>query len=255
MPRKNQKNQLEIKSLSVSRQGQATLADVSLAMAAGQLHVLMGPNGSGKSSLALALMGHPDCQVTAGQAKLNGRSLLKLSPDERSKAGLHLSPQTPPEIEGVGLASFLRSAVNQRRAKPLDAIAFQGELLAALETVGLPASFAERNLNQNFSGGEKKRAELLQMLLLEPKFAILDEIDSGLDVDGMKALAAGIEGVRKNGTGILLITHSDRMLKWIKPNRVHLLVGGRLLKSGGAKLAQEISDQGFRRYIANRGKR
>jgi Fe-S cluster assembly ATP-binding protein len=246
---------LEIKNLSVSRQGQTTLTGISLELAAGQLHVLMGPNGSGKSSLALALMGYPDCQVTAGQVKLNRRSLLKQSPDERSLAGLFLSPQTPPEIEGVGLASFLRSVVNQRRTRPLDAIAFQEELLAALEAVGLPDSFAERNLNQNFSGGEKKRAEVLQMLLLEPKFAILDEVESGLDVDGLKALAAGVDSARKKGAGVLLITHSDRMLKWLKPNRVHLLVGGRLLKSGGPKLAQEISEQGFRRYIANRRKR
>ena len=252
MPRQES---LEIKNLSVSRQGQITLEGIGLTVTAGQLHLLMGPNGSGKSSLALALMGHPDCRVTAGQLKLNGRSLLKLSPDERSLAGLFLSPQTPPEIEGVGLASFLRSVANQRRAKPVDAIAFQDELLAALEKVGLPASFAERNVNQNFSGGERKRAEVLQMLLLAPKFAVLDEIDSGLDVDGMKTLAVGLEGARRQGTGILLITHSDRMLKWLKPNRVHLLVDGRLIKSGGPKLAAEIAEQGFRRFIANRPKR
>jgi Fe-S cluster assembly ATP-binding protein len=243
------KKQLNISGLTVLRDDQPTLEKVSLAVGPGELHVLMGPNGSGKSSLALALLGHPSCTIKSGRVSLDGRSLLKLPVNERAALGLHLSPQQPPEVAGVGLANFLRTAVNERRTEPIDALSFQDELLDMLEVVGLPDRFLNRNLNQKFSGGEKKRAEMLQLLLLQPKYAVLDEIDSGLDVDGLKTVAKGIERARQAGTGILLITHSDRMLQSLKPTRVHVLVAGKLVESGGPALAKQIARQGFKKFI------
>ena len=242
---------LKISGLKVSRGGRKTIRGLDLTLPAGKLHILMGPNGSGKSSLANALMGHPDYEITAGRVSLNGKNLLKLAPDGRSLAGLFLSPQVPPEVPGGGLASVLRTAVNRHRSPspPLDAVAFRDRLLEAMAAVGLPPAFADRNLNQGFSGGERKRCELLQMVLLQPRFAVLDEIDSGLDVDGLQAVVQAITAVRRSGTGILLITHYDRLLKFLRPDRVHLLVDGAIVKTGGRKLAEEISRVGFKKFV------
>ena len=240
---------LKISKLKVKTRNKDAIRGLDLEVPAGKLQVLMGPNGSGKSSLAYALMGHPSYEIVSGRISLDKKSLLKLSPDERAAAGLFLSPQTPPEIAGVGLASVLRTAVNLRRKKPADAISFRYELLDTIDEVGLSASFIDRNLNENFSGGEKKRSELLQMIMLRPKYAVLDEIDSGLDVDGLKTVATIIEKVRKSGTGILLITHYERLLKLLKPQKVHVMIDGQIVRSGGPKLAEEIDRLGFKKFV------
>ncbi|MBN1585683.1 Fe-S cluster assembly ATPase SufC [Candidatus Uhrbacteria bacterium] len=245
----SRKKTLKLSNVKVRRQDKLAIGGLDLEVPAGELHVLMGPNGSGKSSLAYALMGHPSYRVVSGSVSLDGRRISGLGPDQRSVLGLFLSPQVPPEVSGVGLASVLRAAVNRHRPKPADAASFRGELLGALEAVGLPPSFADRNLNENFSGGERKRSELMQLLLLRPKYAVLDEIDSGLDVDGLKTVAEVLEAVRRSGTGILLITHYGRLLRVLKPKRVHIMIEGRLVRSGGPKLAESVESSGFRGFL------
>ncbi|MFA6603564.1 MAG: Fe-S cluster assembly ATPase SufC [Patescibacteria group bacterium] len=236
---------LEIKKITVSREGREIIRGLDLKLPAGELHALMGPNGSGKSTLANALMGHPKYAVTAGKLALDGRDITKLAADERSLAGLFLSVQNPPEVAGVSVSSFLRAAVNVRRTKPLSVVEFHALLKQKMAGLNMPDSFASRGVNEGFSGGERKRLEMLQLLLLEPRYVLLDEIDSGLDVDTLKIIAATIEALRRAGTGVLLITHSTRLLEYLKPDRVHVLAAGRLVASGGAEIAAQIETAGF----------
>jgi len=236
---------LEIKGLTVVREGEEIVRGLGLSLPAGELHALMGPNGSGKSTLANAVMGHPKYAAKNGKITLDGRDITKLPTDERSLAGLFLSIQSPPEVAGVSVSSFLRAAVNARRPKPLGVVEFHELLKRKMLDLKIPEGFASRGVNEGFSGGERKRLEMLQLLMLEPKYALLDEIDSGLDVDTLKLTAATVEDLRRAGTGVLLITHSTRLLEYLKPDRVHVMAGGRLIASGGAELAAKIEADGF----------
>jgi Fe-S cluster assembly ATP-binding protein len=239
------KRTLNIKGWRVRREGKEVVRGVDLDIPAGAVHALMGPNGSGKSSLANSLMGHPKYEVLSGRLTLDGQALNGLGPDGRSKKGLFLSMQYPPEVAGVSVAGFLRAAVNSRRPKPYAAMEFYVLLKKKMAELGISEDFAGRGLNEGFSGGEKKRMEILQMSLLEPKYAVLDETDSGLDVDALKAVSRGVEKLRGLGAGILLITHYTRILKYLKPDRVHVMVAGRIVRSGGKDLAALIEKKGY----------
>ncbi len=236
---------LQLTNLKVSIPAKEIISGVTLTINPGTVHAIMGPNGSGKSTLANALMGHPKYQITAGTVKLDGTDITYLSPDKKAAAGLFLSPQHPPEIAGVSVGSFLRLAVGKARGKPLNPLEFQTELLAALQELQIERSFASRPLNAGFSGGEKKRLEVLQLVLLRPRYAILDETDSGLDVDALKVVAAGINRFRSPQTGILLITHYNRILEYVEPDAVHIMKSGKISLTGGKELAQEIERRGY----------
>ncbi|MDD5251210.1 MAG: Fe-S cluster assembly ATPase SufC [Patescibacteria group bacterium] len=238
---------LSIENLRVRRSGQTIVKGVSLEIPPGKIVALMGPNGSGKSTVANAVFGHPGYQ-TSGKIRLDGRDLTKAPTHERSRAGLFMSLQQPPEIPGVSVSAFLRAAVNARREQPISVGDFQTILKNNLKIVGLPNDFAHRPLNEGFSGGEKKRAELLQLLTLQPKYVILDELDAGLDADALRAVTATIENLRRRKIGILLITHSPRFLKKLKPDRVHVLIEGRLAASGGPELASRVETKGYERF-------
>ena len=225
------------------------LKGVNLAVKAGEVHAIMGPNGSGKSTLSKIIAGHPDYQVTKGEILFNGENILELEPDERSRKGIFMGFQYPVEIPGVNNAEFLRMAYNQLRkaegkeeADPLD---FEDILDAKMKTLDMDAKFKERAINEGYSGGEKKRNEILQMAVLDPALAILDETDSGLDVDALKIVAGGINRLRGPGKAIVLITHYQRLLDYVKPDFVHVLSGGRIVKSGGPELAHEVEKQGY----------
>jgi len=239
------KRELKISELRVRREGREVVAGIDLSVKPGQIHALMGPNGSGKSSLANALMGHPKYELAGGSVSLDGRKISSLRPDERSRAGLFLSPQYPPEVPGVSVSGFLRAAVNARRDQPYGAMEFHGLLKEKMAELKIATEFGARGLNEGFSGGEKKRLEILQLLLLRPKYAVLDETDSGLDVDALKIVTKGIEELRRAGTGILLITHYTRILKFLKPDRVHVMAAGKLVRSGGQELAAVIEKKGY----------
>ena len=243
---------LNIKNLSVRRAKQDILKGITLTLRPGEITVLMGPNGSGKSTLANAVMGHPAYQVSSGQIRLDGRDLLKLEPHERSRAGLHLSSQQPPEIPGVSLSSFLRAARNTHCVEPVSVPDFRRLLLTGLKQVGLPPEFARRALNEGFSGGEKKRSEMLQLLVLQPRYALLDELDAGLDADGLKTAVGVIETLRRGNSGVLVITHSTRLLRKITPTKIHVISGGRVIANGGLKLANSIENLGYDRALARR---
>jgi Fe-S cluster assembly ATP-binding protein len=244
---------LSIDNLHVAIDGKEILRGVDLTLREGEMHALMGPNGSGKSTLSYALMGHPLYEVTEGQVTLDGRDLLELEPDERAKAGLFLAFQYPTSIPGVTVANFLRHAVtNVRhpdRKEGEDLIPmrdFRKELRAQMDELGMDPEFARRYLNEGFSGGEKKRAEVLQLAMLRPSFAILDETDSGLDIDAVRIVSEGVNKiVSRVGTGVLVITHYQRILNYIKPGFVHILYGGRVVESGGPELVQLLEDQGY----------
>jgi len=244
---------LAITNLHVAIDGKEILRGVDLTLREGEMHALMGPNGSGKSTLSYALMGHPLYEVTDGQVTLDGRDLLELEPDERAKAGLFLAFQYPTSIPGVTVANFLRHAVtNVRhpdRKEGEDLIPmrdFRKELRAQMDELGMDPEFARRYLNEGFSGGEKKRAEVLQLAMLRPAFAILDETDSGLDIDAVRIVSEGVNKiVSRVGTGVLVITHYQRILNYIKPGFVHILYGGRVVESGGPELVQLLEDQGY----------
>lgn len=244
-------NVLSIEGLHVSVEGKPILRGVDLTVQTGKVHALMGPNGSGKSTLASGLLGHPAYEVTAGKVRFGGRDILKLSPDERAKAGLFLAFQYPQEIAGVSLGNFLRQAVNAvreaRKEKPLSVIEFRRLMKEKMKLFGMPGSFAERYLNQGFSGGEKKRAEVLQLALLNPRVAVLDETDSGLDIDALKAVAEGVNAIKKDNPylSVLLITHYQRILDYIKPDEVHVMAGGRIVESGGKDLAGKLEAEGY----------
>jgi Fe-S cluster assembly ATP-binding protein len=244
---------LTIQNLHVAIDGKEILRGVDLTIRRGEIHALMGPNGSGKSTLSYALMGHPRYEVTEGSATLDGQDLLAMEADERAKAGLFLAFQYPTAIPGVSVANFLRHAVtnvrNPDRKEGEDLIPmrdFRKELREQMDELGVDQEFARRYLNEGFSGGEKKRAEILQMAMLRPTFAILDETDSGLDIDAVRTVSEGVNRVAaRHGTGVLVITHYERILTYIKPQFVHILYGGRIVENGGPELVQKLEDQGY----------
>lgn len=240
---------LEIIDLKAGRDGKEIVRGVTLTLAPGETQTVMGPNGSGKSTLAGALMGHPAHKILAGRIVLDGEDITAWTPDRRSRAGLFLSFQQPPEIPGVTVANFLRAAMNARREKPYSVPEFHALLKKEMATLKMDPAFAGRSLNEGFSGGERKRLETLQLVLLAPKYAILDETDSGLDVDALRTVTEGIERARQNGTGLLVITHYTRILELLRPGQVHVLVAGRIVKSGGPELAAETEQGGYDSYL------
>ncbi len=242
-------NQLEIRGLYVNAGEKEILHGVDLDMNAGETHVIMGPNGAGKSTLAGVLMGNPALKVTAGSVCFQGKDLLSLSVSERARTGLFLSFQNPIEVPGISLENFIRSALEQRTGEKLRVWSFRKEVRAVLETLQMDPSYAERDLNVGFSGGEKKKAEILQMLLLRPSLAILDETDSGLDVDAVRTVSRGVEEFQKNkAASLLIITHNAAILSSLHVDAVHILVDGRIVKNGGAELIEEIEREGFAKY-------
>jgi Fe-S cluster assembly ATP-binding protein len=242
---------LEIKNLHVSIGERSILKGVNLIVPQGETHALMGPNGTGKSTLAYTLMGHPNYTVTAGEVLFKGVSILELAPDVRARMGLFLAFQYPVAIPGVSVANFLRAALNARRraANPQDkgipVPEFRKLLKAKMDLLEVQADFAGRYLNDGFSGGEKKRAEILQMAVLEPEIAILDETDSGLDIDALRVVATGVNALGGPAMGVLVITHYQRILNYIKPDVVHVMYGGRIVESGGADLALRLEEHGY----------
>lgn len=238
---------LEIKDLHVSIEGKSILKGVNLTMKTGEIHAIMGPNGTGKSTLSEAIMGHPAYKVTQGEVLLNGENILNLPVDERARAGLFLAMQYPAEIPGVTNAEFIRGAINARRPED-DAISvrnFLKQLDETMSVLDMTEEMAERYLNEGFSGGEKKRNEILQLMMIKPKFAILDEIDSGLDIDALKVVSRGVNKMRGPEFGSLIITHYQRLLNYIVPDVVHVMMGGRIVKQGGPELAKRLEDEGY----------
>ena len=240
---------LEIRDLGVSINGAPILRGIDLVVPDGEVHALMGPNGSGKSTLAYVLAGREDYEVTEGQVLLNGQDLLAMEPEERAVAGMFLAFQAPMELPGVGNANFVRTALNAlRRARgeqELDAVQFLKLARAEAKRLAMPEDMLRRNVNVGFSGGEKKRNEILQMAILRPRLAILDETDSGLDIDALKIVADGVNALRGPEFSCLVITHHQRILNHLKPNRVHVLSGGRIVRSGGPELALELEARGY----------
>ena len=240
---------LEIKNLHACVEGREILRGVNLTINDGEVHVLMGPNGSGKSTLSNVLVGNPKYEVTKGSIIFNGKNLLELSPEDRSHEGIFMSFQAPIEIPGVSMTNFMRAAVNAKRKyygeEPLGATEFLKLLREKRKVVGLDAHFMSRGVNEGFSGGERKRNEIFQMAVLEPTFSILDETDSGLDVDALRIVAEGFNRLRTPKTSAMVITHYQRMLDYLKPDFVHVLVNGQIVKEGDASLGYEIEERGF----------
>jgi Fe-S cluster assembly ATP-binding protein len=236
---------LEIENLHVRVEDREILHGVDLAVRKGETHALMGPNGSGKSTLANTLMGNPNYEVTEGRIGLNGENLTDADPDERAKAGLFMAFQYPATIPGVSVANFLRMAVNARREDPIKVKEFGAMLKENMEILRIRREFTSRYLNEGFSGGEKKRAEILQLAMLQPDFAILDETDSGLDIDALRIVADGVNAMRGDDRGFLIITHYTRILEYVKPDFVHILIDGRIVREGGAELATELEIKGY----------
>jgi Fe-S cluster assembly ATP-binding protein len=238
---------LEIKNLRVSIAGQEIVRGLSLELELGKVHAIMGPNGSGKSTLAKVLGGHPDYSVTSGEVLMDGVNVLELEPDERARAGLFLAFQYPSEIPGVTIANFLRAAVQARlpEGETLEATEYYERLYEKMDLLEMPRTFTSRSVNEGFSGGEKKRNEILQMAMLEPRYAVLDETDSGLDIDALRIVASGVNSLRGPERGILLITHYQRLLNYIVPDYVHVMVQGRIVRSGGRELALELEEKGY----------
>ncbi len=234
-----------IEDLHASVEGKEILKGVNLRVQPGEVHALMGPNGSGKSTLAHALMGHPRYQVTKGRALFKGEDILSLTPDQRARRGLFLAFQYPVGIPGVVMGNFLRSALKARRGEDVPVREFRKLLDETLDLLKMDQSFVRRYVNEGFSGGEKKRAEVLQMALLKPEMAVLDETDSGLDIDALRTVAEGINALRGERLGMLLITHYQRILEYVKPDIVHVLYDGRIVKTGGPELAHELERQGY----------
>jgi Fe-S cluster assembly ATP-binding protein len=250
---------LEIRDLRVAVEDKEILRGVDLAVRQGEVHALMGPNGSGKSTLAGVIMGRPGYKVTGGDVVYQGESILGLTPDNRARRGLFLAFQYPVEVPGVSVVNFLRSAYNALKnpdgdeSKSVSALAFRKLLKEKMGLVGVDDDMVRRYVNQGFSGGEKKRMETLQLAVLEPEIAILDETDSGLDIDALKAVAGGINQLRGPDLGLLLITHYQRILEYVTPDHVHVLMGGRIVRSGGPELARELEAKGYEGLRAELG--
>ncbi len=238
---------LDIKHLNVAIGDTPILKDFSLTLPKGEVHAIMGPNGSGKSTLAKALAGHEDYEITQGEVLLDGTNIVGMEPDEISREGLFMAFQYPSEIPGVSIANFIRAALTARleEGQKLNAAAFYKELYAQMDALKIPREFTSRAVNEGFSGGEKKRAEILQMAMLKPSYAVLDETDSGLDIDALKIVAEGVNAMRGGELGILLITHYQRLLNYITPDKVHVMYDGRIVQSGGPELAHELEEKGY----------
>ncbi len=245
---------LEIKNLQVSVVTDAgnkeILRGVDLTIKSGETHAIMGPNGSGKSTLAYSIAGHPKYVITGGSVTLDGADVLEMSVDERAKAGLFLAMQYPVEVPGVSVSNFLRTAVTAIRGEAPKVRTWVGEVKEAMASLNIDTAFSERNVNEGFSGGEKKRHEILQMELLKPKIAILDETDSGLDVDALRIVSEGVNRVKQNSDfGVMLITHYTRILRYIKPDFVHVFANGKIVEEGGPELADKLEEKGYAEYI------
>ncbi|AQQ52689.1 Fe-S cluster assembly ATPase SufC [Planococcus lenghuensis] len=238
---------LVIKDLHVEIEGKEILKGVNLTINTDEIHAIMGPNGTGKSTLASAVMGHPKYEVTSGSVTIDGEDVLEMEVDERAQAGLFLAMQYPSEITGVTNADFLRSAINSRREEgdEIPLMKFIRELDNKMDMLEMDQEMAQRYLNEGFSGGEKKRNEILQLMMIQPKFAILDEIDSGLDIDALKVVSKGINEMRSENFGCLIITHYQRLLNYITPDHVHVMMQGRVVKSGGPELAHKLESEGY----------
>lgn len=247
-------SELIIKNLQVSVETEAgskeILRGVDLTVRSGETHAIMGPNGSGKSTLAYSIAGHPKYTITGGSVTLDGADVLEMSVDERAKAGLFLAMQYPVEVPGVSVSNFLRTAVTAIRGEAPKIRTWVGEVKEAMASLNMDTAFSERNVNEGFSGGEKKRHEILQMELLKPKIAILDETDSGLDVDALRIVSEGVNRVKSNSDlGVMLITHYTRILRYIKPDFVHVFANGKIVEEGGPELADKLEEQGYAAYI------
>jgi len=245
---------LEIKNLQVSVVTDAgdkeILRGVDLTIRSGETHAIMGPNGSGKSTLAYSIAGHPKYLITGGSVTLDGADVLEMTVDERAKAGLFLAMQYPVEVPGVSVSNFLRTAVTAIRGEAPKVRTWVGEVKDAMTSLNIDTAFSERNVNEGFSGGEKKRHEILQMELLKPKIAILDETDSGLDVDALRIVSEGVNRVKANSElGVMLITHYTRILRYIKPDFVHVFANGKIVEEGGPELADKLEEKGYAEYI------
>lgn len=247
-------SKLEIRGLQVvvnTENGQKEiLKGVDLTVNSGETHAIMGPNGSGKSTLAYSIAGHPKYEITGGSVHLDGQDILEMSVDERAKAGLFLAMQYPVEVPGVSVSNFLRTAATALRGEAPNVRKWVGEVKDAMAALKIDPAFAERSVNEGFSGGEKKRHEIMQLELLKPKIAILDETDSGLDVDALKIVSEGVNRAKaENNLGVLLITHYTRILRYIKPDFVHVFANGRIVEEGGPELADKLEEQGYEEYV------
>ena len=236
---------LEIDALRANVAGNEILTGLNLTVRPGEVHAIMGPNGSGKSTLANTLMGNPRYEVTGGEVRFLGEALDGMAPDERARQGLFLAFQYPVAVPGVTVVNFLRQAVNAVRGEEVPVREFRQELFQKMELLKVDRDFARRYLNDGFSGGEKKRAEMLQLAMLQPRMAVLDETDSGLDIDALRTVADGVNALMNENMGLLLITHYQRLLNYIKPQFVHVLIDGRIVRSGGPELAEELEESGY----------
>ncbi|MBV9774872.1 MAG: Fe-S cluster assembly ATPase SufC [Gemmatimonadetes bacterium] len=231
----------------IAEDGTEILRGLDLELNEGEIHAIMGPNGSGKSTLSKVISGHPAYEVTDGEILFRGESVLDMQPDERARAGIFLAFQYPVEIPGVSVANFMRTAINAKRGEEVDIFDFQEELESRMEMLEMDPAFALRSVNEGFSGGEKKRNEILQLAMLQPELAVMDETDSGLDIDALRIVTAGINRIKeqKKDMAVLLITHYQRMLNYITPDKVHVMVEGRIIRTGGPELALELEERGY----------
>lgn len=238
---------LTIENLQASVDGTPILKGLNLEIPAGEVHAIMGPNGSGKSTFSKVIAGHDDYEVTGGRVLLDGVDIAELEVDERSRAGIFLAFQYPAEVPGVSNANFLRAALQARlpEGEEIDAVAFYKDMYAKMDELEMNRKFTSRAVNEGFSGGEKKRNEILQMMMLDPRYCLLDETDSGLDIDALKVVAQGVNSMRSANRGFLVITHYQRLLDYIKPDHVHVMSDGQIVKSGGADLALELEESGY----------
>ena len=238
---------LTIENLHASVDGTEILKGLNLEIPAGEVHAIMGPNGSGKSTLSKIIAGHDDYEVSEGRVLLDGVDIAKLAVDERSRAGIFLAFQYPAEVPGVSNANFLRAALQARlpEGEEIDAVAFYKDMYAKMDELEMNRKFTSRSVNEGFSGGEKKRNEILQMIMLDPRYCLLDETDSGLDIDALKVVAKGVNSMRSENRGFLVITHYQRLLDYIKPDHVHVMADGQIVKSGGAELALQLEESGY----------